>query len=283
MPAPPSAFLAVGLPDWAAVRGFRVPHSSQEWFRFRLFTGSVVVRAAPLYKERTRYFPFWVRPVSVFGLFAMTVFKQRFRCLNLAIQSDLLPRRHLQKRLGLTTSAWLTPSFFVSVASHDAVASLACTDRLRATERPVSCRPTATAKQRTARLSRRTYRLALQRAPETVLANKPPLLWKCFSNRRSWLFSDTVAGAKASALIYSLTLTCRACGAEPYGYLLKVFTKLLQRAPDVDISDLLPFNFAKQQAVTNNYPSCLRRCTRHRTAVWPARGKKLRRHRLSQE
>lgn len=57
MPAPPSAFLAVGLPDWAAVRGFRVPHSSQEWFRFRLFTGSVVVRAAPLYKERTRYIP----------------------------------------------------------------------------------------------------------------------------------------------------------------------------------------------------------------------------------
>jgi len=29
--------------------------------------------------------------------------------------------------------------------------------------------------------------------------------------RKSWLFSDTVAGAKASAMVYSLMLTCRAC------------------------------------------------------------------------
>ena len=36
------------------------------------------------------------------------------------------------------------------------------------------------------------------------------LLWTCFSKRASWLFSDTVAGAKASAIVYSLMLTCRA-------------------------------------------------------------------------
>jgi len=68
--------------------------------------------------------------------------------------------------------------------------------------------------------------------------------------RNSWLFSDTVAGAKASAMVYSLVLTCRACDVEPYAYLHHVLTELPQRAADEDISDLLPFNFAKQQSAT---------------------------------
>ncbi|KHL19637.1 UNVERIFIED_CONTAM: hypothetical protein LK11_00535 [Mumia flava] len=38
--------------------------------------------------------------------------------------------------------------------------------------------------------------------------------------------SDTVGGAKASATIYSLVLTCRACDVEPYDYLLHVLTEL---------------------------------------------------------
>ena len=70
------------------------------------------------------------------------------------------------------------------------------------------------------------------------------------TGRKSWLFHDTVAGAKASAMVYSLMLTCRACNVEPYAYLLHVLTELPQRAPDSDISDLLPFNFAKQQTAT---------------------------------
>jgi transposase len=65
--------------------------------------------------------------------------------------------------------------------------------------------------------------------------------------RNSWLFADTVAGAKASAIIYSLMLTCRACNVEPYAYLHYVLTELPQRDKDADISDLLPFNFAKHQ------------------------------------
>lgn len=36
---------------------------------------------------------------------------------------------------------------------------------------------------------------------------------------RAWLFCNSVAGAKASATIYSLVLTCRACNVEPYAYL----------------------------------------------------------------
>lgn len=31
------------------------------------------------------------------------------------------------------------------------------------------------------------------------------------TSTKVWLFSDTVAGAKASAVIYSLVPTCRAC------------------------------------------------------------------------
>jgi len=69
------------------------------------------------------------------------------------------------------------------------------------------------------------------------------------TSRNSWLFCDTVAGAKASAMVYSLMLTCRACGVEPYAYLHHVLTELPQRAPDADIADLLPFNFDQHKSL----------------------------------
>lgn len=65
------------------------------------------------------------------------------------------------------------------------------------------------------------------------------------TGRKSWLFSDTADGAKASAVVYSIMLTCRACGIEPLAYLRHILSELPQRASDADISDLLPFNFAK--------------------------------------
>jgi transposase len=68
------------------------------------------------------------------------------------------------------------------------------------------------------------------------------------TGRKSWLFCDTVSGAKASALIYSLMLTCRACEVEPLAWLRHVLTALPQRNLDDDISDLLPFNFKKISA-----------------------------------
>jgi transposase len=67
------------------------------------------------------------------------------------------------------------------------------------------------------------------------------------TGRKSWLFSDTVAGARASAVIYSLVLTCRACGVDPYAWLRHALTELPQRAPDADIEDLLPFNCTAQK------------------------------------
>jgi hypothetical protein len=68
------------------------------------------------------------------------------------------------------------------------------------------------------------------------------------TGRNSWLFSDTPAGAKASAVIYSLMLTCRACGVEPFAWLKYVLTVLPQRPDVANIDDLLPFNFKKQTA-----------------------------------
>ena len=68
------------------------------------------------------------------------------------------------------------------------------------------------------------------------------------TGRKSWLFSDTVDGAKASAVVYSLMLTCRACSVEPLTWLRHVLTELPQRAADADIDDLLPFKFPKTTA-----------------------------------
>lgn len=65
------------------------------------------------------------------------------------------------------------------------------------------------------------------------------------TGRKAWLFSNSVAGADASAIIYSLMLTCRACDVEPYAYLRHILTELPRRQPGDDVTDLLPFNFKK--------------------------------------
>ena len=57
---------------------------------------------------------------------------------------------------------------------------------------------------------------ALACAPATVSLNIQFLrLWKCFHNKKGWLFADTPAGAHASAVIYSLMQTAKANGVEP--------------------------------------------------------------------
>ena len=62
--------------------------------------------------------------------------------------------------------------------------------------------------------------------------------------RRNWLFADTVAGANASANLYSLLETCKANGIDGYAYLraLLVALPLAQTADDFDA--LLPWNIA---------------------------------------
>ena len=60
--------------------------------------------------------------------------------------------------------------------------------------------------------------------------------------RRNWLFSDTPAGAVASARLYSLVETARANGVEPYAYLTHLFTHLPAAATVDHFEALLPWN-----------------------------------------
>jgi len=59
--------------------------------------------------------------------------------------------------------------------------------------------------------------------------------------RKNWLFSDTVAGAQASANLYSLIETAKANGIEPHAYLTRLFTELPTAQTVEDIEKLLPF------------------------------------------
>jgi transposase len=58
--------------------------------------------------------------------------------------------------------------------------------------------------------------------------------------RRAWLFSDSVAGARSSAVLYSLVETAKANGLNPHAYLKHVFMELPK--PGVDLDRLLPWN-----------------------------------------
>ncbi|WP_218086328.1 MULTISPECIES: transposase domain-containing protein [Stenotrophomonas] len=56
------------------------------------------------------------------------------------------------------------------------------------------------------------------------------------------MFADTVAGAHASANLYSLIETARANGIEPYRYLVWLFTLLPLATTADDYAALLPWN-----------------------------------------
>jgi transposase len=60
--------------------------------------------------------------------------------------------------------------------------------------------------------------------------------------RRNWLFCDTVAGARASANLYSLIETCKANGIDPYTYLVDLFRKLPLAKSAEDFEALLPWS-----------------------------------------
>jgi hypothetical protein len=62
--------------------------------------------------------------------------------------------------------------------------------------------------------------------------------------RKNWLHSDTVAGAKASANLYSLIETCKANGMDPYRYLCALFAALPTAHTVDDYEALLPWRIA---------------------------------------
>ena len=59
--------------------------------------------------------------------------------------------------------------------------------------------------------------------------------------RKNWLFSASVKGAKASAILYSLIETAKANGLESYAYLKRVFTELPQARNFETVDRLLPW------------------------------------------
>ena len=59
--------------------------------------------------------------------------------------------------------------------------------------------------------------------------------------RKNWLFSDSVEGANASAMFYSLIETAKANGLEPFDYLSRMLDKLPQAETVEDYQRLLPF------------------------------------------
>lgn len=62
--------------------------------------------------------------------------------------------------------------------------------------------------------------------------------------RRNWLFSDTVAGANASANLYSLLQTCKVNGVNSYQYLLALLVALPKAQTADDYEALLPWSIA---------------------------------------
>src|SRR5690606_17514597 len=68
--------------------------------------------------------------------------------------------------------------------------------------------------------------------------------------RKNWLFSDTPAGAQASALIYSLVETAKANGLEPYTWLRRVLRQLPSARTAEDYEALLPWSMHATDLVT---------------------------------
>ena len=60
--------------------------------------------------------------------------------------------------------------------------------------------------------------------------------------RKAWLFAHDKVGAEASANLYSLVMTARANGVEPFAYLSYLFERLPAATTVDDIEALLPWN-----------------------------------------
>jgi len=60
--------------------------------------------------------------------------------------------------------------------------------------------------------------------------------------RKNWLFSNTVKGANASAVLYSLIEKAKANGLMPFDYLTMIFKELPKLEADAELGHLLPWN-----------------------------------------
>jgi transposase len=67
--------------------------------------------------------------------------------------------------------------------------------------------------------------------------------------RKAWLFSDTMAGAHASAVLYSLVETAKANGHEPYTWLRHVLRDLPKASTVDEVDALMPWNLDPTQTL----------------------------------
>jgi len=68
--------------------------------------------------------------------------------------------------------------------------------------------------------------------------------------RKAWLFSDTPAGANASAIIYSMVETAKANGLEPYAWLRRVMRDLPRAQSLEEVEALLPWNLHRADLIS---------------------------------
>ena len=64
--------------------------------------------------------------------------------------------------------------------------------------------------------------------------------------RKNWMFADTVRGAEASANLYSLVVTAKANGLDPWAYLQHVFAEIPRANKLEDYEGLLPNEIARR-------------------------------------
>jgi len=65
--------------------------------------------------------------------------------------------------------------------------------------------------------------------------------------RKNWLFAGHPNGAHASATLYSLIETAKACGLDAYQYLRFLFEKLPYAQTGEDLKALLPQNLTSER------------------------------------
>lgn len=70
--------------------------------------------------------------------------------------------------------------------------------------------------------------------------------------RKNWLFADSVDGAYANAVMYSLVQTAKANGMNPYDYLNHIFERMPYIKSADEAKSLLPWNVAQEWANSGN-------------------------------
>ena len=67
--------------------------------------------------------------------------------------------------------------------------------------------------------------------------------------RKNWIFCNSIAGAKAADVLFSIIETCELHKIEPYAYLRFVLTKIPYAKTVEELEQLMPFNVKPEELV----------------------------------